>query len=226
VSNLAGVECRMLTIILAVLLQLPAAAGIVPAKLAKAVSPLSPPNTSAGTCVLADVPVNRQGRVGEIKILRGLGAFTNSATTAIKQWQFTAAVSNGESVASRVGVFTIFRPPAIGSEGVGGPTFGYMEPERAAVGKTHPPYPRTFRDPGYPQTATTSGVVIIEVTIDKMGMPSSMRTLQDVPALTGAVVSAIRSWIFMSAMDSDRPVDGTLVVAMSFTRPAVFTSPN
>src|SRR6188472_3373951 len=77
------VECAMLSIILAMLLQLPAAAGIVPAKLAKAVSPLSPPNAVAGTCVLADVPVNRQGRVGEIKILRGLGAFTDSATTAI-----------------------------------------------------------------------------------------------------------------------------------------------
>src|SRR6187399_25121 len=198
-AELTGVEFVMLSIILAVLLQLPAAAGIVPAKLTKAVSPLSPPNTSAGTCVLADVPVNRQGRVGEIKILRGLGAFTDSATTAIKQWEFTAAVSKGEKVASRVGVFTVFRPPAIGSEGVGGPTFGYVEPERAAVGKTHPPYPRTFRDPGYPQTATTSGVVIIGVTIDKLGMPSSMQTVQGDPALTGAVISAIRSWVFMPA---------------------------
>lgn len=81
----------MLSIILAVLLQLPVAAGIIPAKLVKAVSPLSPPNTAAGTCVLADVPVNRQGRAGEIKILRGLGAFTDSATTAIKQWEFTGA---------------------------------------------------------------------------------------------------------------------------------------
>jgi len=175
--------------------------------------------------VLADVPVNRQGRVGEIKILRGLGAFTDSATTAIKQWQFTVAVANGENVASRVGVFTVFRPQQLEvKESVARHLATLNRTRRCRQDPSS--LPRTFRDPGYPQTATTSGVVIVEVTIDKLGIPSSMRTMQDVPALTGTVLSAIRSWVFMPAMDSDRPVDGTLIVAMSFMRPAIFTSPN
>jgi outer membrane biosynthesis protein TonB len=222
--KIAGLECGMLSIILAMLLQQPAAAGIVPAKLAKAVAPLSPPNMVAGTCVLADVPVNRQGRVGTIKILRGLGPpFNDSATTAIKQWEFTGAISgsNGDRVASRVGVFTVFRPASFGNQGMGGPEFGYKEPERNAVGTTHPPYPRTFKDPEYPMTATSTGVVILELTINKIGMPSNIRTIQEVTALTDVARNAISSWIFMPAFESGKPVDGTLIVAMSFVRPAI-----
>jgi outer membrane biosynthesis protein TonB len=222
--NITDLKCRMFSIILAMLLQQSAAAGIVPAKLAKAVAPLSPANMVAGTCVLADVPVNRQGRVGTIKILRGLGSpFIDSATTAIKQWEFTGAVSGdkGDRVASHVGVFTVFRPATFGNQGMGGPEFGYKEPDRGAVGSTHPPYPRTFKDPEYPMAATSTGVVIIEVTINKLGMPSNIRTIQEVPALTNVARNAISSWIFMPAFDSGKPVDGTLIVAMSFVRPAI-----
>jgi len=214
----------MISLILALLLQAATAPGIVPATLAKAITPLSPPNAVAGACVLAGVSVDPKGRVGEIKIVRGLGPFNDSVTTAIKQWEFTGAMSgsNGERVASRVGVLTVFRPASFGNQGLGGPTFGYKEP--TSVGKSHPPYPRTFKDPGYPQTATTAGVVIIEVTIDKLGKPSNMRTVQDVPSLTNLTRDAIQSWIFMPAMDAGRPADGTLIVAISFVRPVIITN--
>jgi outer membrane biosynthesis protein TonB len=208
----------MLPIIIALLLQLPAAVFI-PARLVTAIAPLPPPNAVAGTCVLADVPVDARGQVGNITILQGLGPFNDSTITAIKKWKFNPASLNGQAAPSRVGVLTVFRPPALGNSGVGGLSFGFKEPTPPK--NSHPPLPLTFTDPGYPQSATTEGVVIIDVPIDKEGNPLTMRTVQDVPQLTDVARTAIQSWKFMPAMESGKPVVGMLIVAISFRRPVV-----
>jgi len=205
--------------ILALLLQQSAGAGLIPAKLLKAISPLPPYNAVSGTSVLADVPVDARGRIGEIKILQGLGPFNDSATRAIKQWQFSPASLNGQAKASRVGVLTIFRPPALGNVGGGGPSLGYKQPTPPK--NNHPPMPLAITDPGYPQSATTEGVVIIDVPIDKNGNPLTMLTIQDVPQFTDVARAAIQSWKFMPAMESGQPVVGMLIVAVSFRRPVV-----
>jgi outer membrane biosynthesis protein TonB len=212
----------MLPMILALLLQQSAGGGLIPAKLVKAVSPIHPYNAVAGTCVLADVHVDARGTIGEIKILQGLGPFNESATHAVKQWQFSPASLNGESKVSRVGVLTVFRPPALGNEGLSGPALGYKQPTPQK--NSHPPMPLSITDPGYPPTATSQGVVIIEVPIDKNGNPLSMLTVQDVPGLTDLARAAVGSWKFMPAMESGKPVVGMLIVAISFVRPVVSTS--
>jgi len=213
----------MLQIIIALLLQLPAGAGLIPAKLVKAISPLPPHNAVAGTCVLADVAVDARGKVGEIKILQGLGPFNDSATRAIKQWQFSPASLNGKPAASRVGILTVFRPPAFGNEGLGGASFGYKQPTPPK--NNHPPLPLSITDPGYPQSARTAGVVIIDVPIDKNGNPLTMLTVQDVPQFTDVARAAIQSWKFMPAMESGQPVVGMMIVAISFVQPVVTQQP-
>ena len=185
-----------------------------------ATAPLPPVNAVAGTCVLADVAVDARGRIGEIAILQGLGPFNDSATRAIRQWQFSPASLNGQSKASRVGVLTVFRPPALGNTGVGGPSLGYKQPTPPK--NNHPPMPLAITDPGYPQTSTTVGVVIIEVPIDKNGNPLTMRIVQDIPQLTDVARAAVQSWKFMPAMESGQPVVGMLIVAISFVRPVVY----
>jgi TonB family protein len=212
-----ALECAMLPIILAVLLQLPAGPGRIPARLMSAVAPNPPMNALAGTCVLASVPVDASGRVGEVSILQGQPAFNDSATRAIKQWKFSPANINGRSAVSRIGVLTVFRPAAFGNTAVGGPSLGFNQP--TPTRNNHPALPISIKDPGYPQRSITSGVVIIELTIDKDGLPSNVRTIQDVPGLTDVSRDAIRSWRFIPAVESGRPVDGTLVVAISFLRP-------
>jgi len=194
----------MLTIILLAFFQL------IPARLDSAVAPRPPLNAIAGTCVLADVRVDQTGSVGEVTILQGMAPFRDSAIRAIQQWKFSAS-------ASRVGVLTVFRPAAIGNSAVGGPSFGYKEPTPS--GNNHPPLPLSISDPGYPQRSTANGVVILELTIDRKGVPSGVRTVQDVPTLTDISREAIRTWSFMPAVESGEPVDGTLVVAISFLRP-------
>jgi outer membrane biosynthesis protein TonB len=207
----------MLPIIVALLLQLPANDALIPAKLMSAVAPKPPLNAIAATCVLADVPVDVQGRAGSVTILEGLGPFNDSAKSAIKQWKFAPSTLKGKPAASRVGVLTVFRPASIGTEGLGGPSLGYKQPSPQQ--NSHPPLPISISDPGYPQSATTMGVVIIELTIDKQGIPSSIQTVLDIPALTQIARDAIQSWRFMPAMESGKPVNGTLIVAISFLRP-------
>ncbi len=209
----------MISIIVALLFQLPAGAGNLPARL-KAVSSFNPPpNAIAGTCVLADASVDLKGNVGGVTILEGTNPFSDSATLAIKQWKFNPASHNGQPVMSRVGILSVFRPAAFGNQGVGGPSLGYKQP--AIRQKAHPPVPLAITDPGYPQRSIGMGVVIIELTIDKNGIPSNIRTIQDVPSLTDAARGAIQSWRFMPAMESGQAVDGTLIVAISFLRPVL-----
>jgi outer membrane biosynthesis protein TonB len=85
--------------------------------------------------------------------------------------------------------------------------------------------PLAITDPGYPQSATTEGVVIVDVPIDKNGNPLTMLTVQDVPQFTDIARAAIRSWKFMPAMESGQPVVGMLIVAISFRRPVVVVTP-
>jgi len=105
----------------------------------------------------------------------------------------------------------------MGNTAVGGESLGYKEP--TSLGKNHPPLPRAITDPGYPHNSMASGVVIIDVTIDKNGTPSNMHTIQDVPSLSDISQSAIRSWKFIPAMEAGQPIEGTLVVAISYLRP-------
>jgi outer membrane biosynthesis protein TonB len=165
------------------------------------------------------VSVDARGRIGEIKILQGLGPFNDSATRAIKQWQFSPASLNGQPKASRVGVLVVFRPPGLSNVGFGGPSLGYKQPTPPK--NNHPPMPLAITDPGYPQTATTEGVVILDVPIDKNGNPLTMLTVQDVPQFTNVVRAAVQSWKFMPAMESGQPVVGMVIVAVSFVRPVV-----
>jgi len=189
----------------------------IPARLQSAVSPKPPLNAIAGTCVLADVTVDLQGHVAGISILQGMEPFTDSASRAMKQWRFKPASLNGQGVASRVGVLTVFRPAAIGNTGVGGPSLGYKQPELSQ--NDRPPLPLAITDPGYPVNSTMMGVVIFELTLDKSGHPSKVRTVLDIPSLTDVARDAIRSWKFTPAMELGQPVDGTLIVAISFMRP-------
>jgi hypothetical protein len=209
----------MLQLIVALLLQSPAAAVFIPARLVTATAPLPPANAVEGTCVLAEVPVDTRGRIGEITILHGLGPFNDSATRAIKQWQFNPATLDGKPAASRVGVLAVFRPAALGNEGLGGPSFGYTQPTPSR--NNHPPMPVSITDPGYPRTVTTEGVVIIGVTIDKNGNPMTFLTVQDVPQLTDVARTAIQSWKFIPKVEAGQPAVGMLIVAISFVRPVV-----
>jgi len=123
----AVVQWAMLTIIFAMLIQVSVGTGLIPASLYGNRSPFSPQHLSQEPVVLADVPVDARGRIGEIKILQGLGPFKIP-----RRVQSTMEVQSGEpqwpvrGIAGR-GIYGISTPRA-GNTGVGGPSSATRNP--------------------------------------------------------------------------------------------------
>ena len=93
-----GAQSAMLQLVVALLLQSPAAALFIPARLVTATAPLPPANAVEGTCVLAEVPFDTRGRIGEITIVHGLGPFNQKLLAS-----FAAGLNRSAEVAiSRV----------------------------------------------------------------------------------------------------------------------------
>ena len=80
---------------------------IVPAKLLKAVPPVYPPDAMRNYItgdVRIEAEVDKQGRIGAMKILLGPKQFRQVAMDALKQYEYTPAMQGGKPVASKVTV--------------------------------------------------------------------------------------------------------------------------
>jgi hypothetical protein len=172
----------------ALLLQVTAGTGLIPAKLAK-ISPLHPPNAVAGTR-----PGGRARRCRKVEDKDFTGPFNDSSTC-----NQTMAVQSGEPEWTYGIAGEVIRPPA-GNTGFGGPSLGYKQPTPSK--NNHPPY-HAITDPGYPQTATTEAS-LSSTFRSTSGNPLTMLTVQDIPQLTD-LTSCRRIRKFMPAMESGKP---------------------
>jgi protein TonB len=62
----------------------------------------------SGDRVVLNVTVGKDGRVGNVQVVRGQNIFTEAAINAVKQWQYRPAFLNGESVEATVEVVISF----------------------------------------------------------------------------------------------------------------------
>ncbi len=65
-----------------------------------------------GTVVL-QVAIDKEGAIGEVKVVRDSPPFTKEALTAIKKWKFKPAHLDGKPVRSNIAVAFSFNQPAI-----------------------------------------------------------------------------------------------------------------
>jgi TonB family protein len=80
---------------------------VVPAKLLKAVQPIYPPDAMRNYItgdVRIEAEVDKQGRIGAMKILLGPKQFRQVAMDALKQYEYAPATQGGKSVSSKVTV--------------------------------------------------------------------------------------------------------------------------
>ena len=80
-------------------------APVLPAKLMKAANPVYPPDAMRSFItgdVRAEVVVEADGRIGEIKVLSGPQRLREAAVAALKQYQYAPATQGGKGVASKV----------------------------------------------------------------------------------------------------------------------------
>ena len=81
--------------------------AIVPAKLLKAVQPIYPPDAMRNYItgdVRIEAEVDKQGRIGAMKILLGPKQFRQVAMDALRQYEYAPATQGGKPVASKVTV--------------------------------------------------------------------------------------------------------------------------
>jgi periplasmic protein TonB len=62
----------------------------------------------AGDRVVLNVTVGKDGRVGNIQVVRGQPMFSDAAVNAVKQWQYRPAFLNGDPVEATVEVVISF----------------------------------------------------------------------------------------------------------------------
>lgn len=80
-------------------------APVQPAKLIKAANPVYPPDAMRGFItgdVRAEVVIEADGRIGEIKVLSGPKPLREAAVEALRQYQYAPATQAGKGVASKV----------------------------------------------------------------------------------------------------------------------------
>ena len=76
--------------------------------------------------------------------------------------------------------------------------------------------------PQYPESArkdALSGPVQLEATIDEEGSVEAVKTLSGNPILAEAAASALRRWVYQSAVVDGKAVKSTTVVKLNFKAP-------
>lgn len=162
-----------------------------------------------------EAQVDRQGNIGDLRLLLGRPPFAQSARQTVSQWKFVPARKEAPTDA-KVGIFVLFRRRTLFTAGP--TTYEYnwrlREGERA-------PLPTRISDPRYPINTVAEGVVILQLQIDLSGAIGNIKVTRDVPPLTAAAQAAVQEWTFSPARSKGQTVPGTAVVAISFVRPFV-----
>ena len=176
--------------------------------------------------VVIEAIVDVDGTVSEAKILRSAGILDQAALDAVRQWQFTPTLLNGQPVPPPPPP----PPPA--------PVKDPQAPPQPPPPPPPPPAPPSDDDPlrvggnikepkkvkhvapVYPpeaQEARIQGIVILEVLIDPDGKVTSARVIRGVNGLDDAAVDAVLQWEFTPTLFNGiaRPV--IMTVTVNFT---------
>jgi|SRR5579863_807683 len=71
-------------------------------------------------------------------------------------------------------------------------------------------------DIAYPAGASTTGLVAVDASVEGSGSLQTVKVVQDVPPLTGAVVAAVKTWAFSAAQLNGSAVAGRMRVNVVF----------
>jgi TonB family protein len=89
--------------------------GFWPAAVKTAKYAVYPANTVSSGTVVLDVKVGSDGKVANVRVLRGVRALSGVVTRVIKDWEFVPASYEGRAVESHTSVAFVFVSPAVGT---------------------------------------------------------------------------------------------------------------
>ena len=92
------------------------------------------------------------------------------------------------------------------------PTWG----QTGAGGGFHGPTLGHTGEITYPMNSSTTGIVTLDISVDANGTVQNVGVVRDVPPLTNAAQSAVRSWQYLPAMMNGQLTAGTVRVHVVF----------
>jgi|RhiMetdeSRZDD1v2_1073273.scaffolds.fasta_scaffold599346_2 TonB family protein len=171
-------------------------------------------NIIASNWVIADLDIDGDGQVKFGTVLKGHEPFRGMVVASAGHWTFTPARTTVPVESHATAVF-LFRPRAI---------FADPAPDLSGLGVAamdKPPIPIRLSDPGYPSNSVAEGEVILELQVTEMGTIRNVRVVRAVAGLTEFTDRAVRFWRFAPAVWGGVPVRGTVIVVISYLRPAL-----
>jgi TonB family protein len=162
-----------------------------------------------GGQVFLELAVGREGRVTAVTPLRTTPLFTDLVVDAVRDWQFLPA----DQELRKVLVAAVFRPPALT-----GATLGEA-PSDVASASEETAFPLTTSVPPFPLLAYRSGVVLLEVHVDRDGAAADATVIHSAPPFDDAARTAARQWSFRPARVQGTPVSTLVYILFGFPIP-------
>jgi TonB family protein len=186
-----------------------------PARYQAGTVPALPVTALSGGEVLVEISVGSNGRVTAVTPLRATPPFTDLVLAAVRGWQFLPASEDAGAtpVPLTVLVAAVYRPPALRP-----PTLGEA-PKDIASGSAGTAFPLTMPVPPFPPLARSSGVVLLEVRVDRNGAVADATVIRSAPAFDAAAQAAARQWTFRPARVRGRPVSTYVYLVFGFPIP-------
>jgi TonB family protein len=195
---------------------------LLPARLLRKVAPVYPPLARAariqGTVVLS-VLINKEGEIGDTKLVSGHPMLAPAAIQAVKQWRYSPAASADKAVDAETIARVNFRL-ADGPVIRGGPST-FPQLVRVPAGVTQGLLEAKV-DPAYPEDAQEKhieGTVMLNVDIDQEGNVGRVELVSGLPMLASAAMEAVLQWKYRPFVLSGGAVPVETTVEVKFMLP-------
>lgn len=195
---------------------------LVPALLLRKLAPVYPPLARAariqGTVVLS-VLINKEGEIGDTKLVSGHPMLAPAAIEAVKQWRYKPCTSADKAVAVETTVRVNFRladDPVMPS-----PPSTVPQLVRVSAGVTQGLL-ETKVDPVYPDDAKQKhieGTVMLNVDIDREGSVARVELVSGLPMLAPAAMDAVLQWKYRPFVLSGEAIPVETTVQLKFVLP-------
>ncbi len=180
-----------------------------------------PINTNTTGFVTLDVSLDASAAVQNVTVVRDVPPLTSAAQDAVKSWQYTPAMVDGQGVAGLVRVNVAFNP--YNPSGVGLPGES-LQPAAGGGGGAFQPAGLTKANYAmYPPNTVSAGTVVLQVHVGHDGKVHGAIVVRGKGALSGAATAAAKTWVFTPAMYQGKAVASDVVVAFVFAAPQAGT---
>jgi TonB family protein len=169
-----------------------------------------PPQALLGGEVELDSLIDAEGRLVEIRVVRGASPFLEKALGAVQTWSFSPARMDGHAVPARIGV-----------------TFQFSQshqPARAAAVRKYDEPSKVWPDRGAVPVVTVEptamagerdGSVILYESVGAQGELTSTKVFGDSESLAPAALTAASQWRFVAGRRAGADSDSTEIVVLT-----------